>query len=209
MPPHGPGFLGATHSHDPEFPDDNWNLYSMLEESTTALNVTKPEDAVGIFKPFAHRLNPQPELISDADAEIIVVARFTSPVHIRKLMVIGGQEEGHHPATLKCYVNHENVDFSSVEALNHAQLFNLPINEEGFVEFTTVLQPFTNVQTIAFYFPNNHGDEETTVIKYIGMQGEHTHYRREAVNTTYELIGTGEDIKQPDGMHGAHAPSIN
>ena len=181
----------------------------MLDPSTTALNVTKPEDAVGIFKPFAHRLTPHPEIISDADAEVIVIARFTSPVHIRKLMVIGGQEDGHHPASLKCYVNHEGVDFSSVESLNHAQAFNLPINKEGVVEFTTVLNPFTNITTIAFYFPNNHGDEESTVIQYIGMQGEHTHYRREAVNATYELIGTGADIKQPDGVMGAHAPSIN
>ena len=101
MPPHGPGITGATHSHDPQYPDDNWNLYSMLDTTTTALNVTKPSDAVGIFKPFARRFDEQPEIISDADAEIIVIARFTSPVHIRKLMIIGGGEGVHHPSMLK------------------------------------------------------------------------------------------------------------
>jgi hypothetical protein len=44
----GGGCTGATHSHNPEFPDDNWNLYAMIEaETTTALNVTRPTDAVG------------------------------------------------------------------------------------------------------------------------------------------------------------------
>jgi hypothetical protein len=73
MPPHGAGMSGATHSHNPEYPDDNWNLYSMIESTTVAaLNVTRPTDAIGIFKPFVHRLSNEPELISDSDEEIIV-----------------------------------------------------------------------------------------------------------------------------------------
>jgi hypothetical protein len=80
--------LGAGHSHDPEYPDDDWNLYAMLDrDRTTALNVTNPAQAIGIFKPFAMRLTEQPSIISDADPEILVVAAFTSPVHIRKIMV--------------------------------------------------------------------------------------------------------------------------
>ena len=58
MPPHGPGFSGALHSHDAEFPDDDWNLYSMIDlEGVKALNATIPEDAARIFKPFVHRLS--------------------------------------------------------------------------------------------------------------------------------------------------------
>lgn len=73
MSPHGPGMTGATHSHNPEYPDDNWNLYSMIETTTaTALNTTRPTDTLGIFKPFALRISNEPELISDADEEIIV-----------------------------------------------------------------------------------------------------------------------------------------
>jgi hypothetical protein len=45
----------------------------MIEPDTaTALNTTRPTDTLGIFKPFAHRLDNEPELISDADEEIIV-----------------------------------------------------------------------------------------------------------------------------------------
>jgi hypothetical protein len=31
MSPHGAGMIGGTHSHDPQFPDDDWNLYAMLD----------------------------------------------------------------------------------------------------------------------------------------------------------------------------------
>lgn len=200
---------GATHSHDPEFPDDEWNLYSMLDTTTTALNVTKPEDTVGIFKPHARRLEAQPELISDADGEIIVIARFTSPVHVRKIIVIGGRGEEHHPRLLRCYCNQENVDFTSIGALNHSQEFVLPVNNEGHVEFKTAVHPFTNLTTLAFYFPANHGDVDTTVIRYIGMQGEHTHYRREAVDATYEVLCNGQDIAQPEDQLGASMPHMH
>lgn len=196
---------GATHSHDPEFPDDDWNLYSMLDPSTTALNVTKPDDAIRIFKPHAHRLSEDPAIMSDADGEIIVVMRFTSPCHIRKIMVIGGGEDDKHPALLKCYVNKENIDFSSIESFSPAQEFPLPVNTAGTVELITVVQPFTNVTSMAFYFPRNHGEVDQTVIKYIGLQGEHTHYRREAVDTVYEVLCTGQDIQQPeDALGQAH-----
>jgi hypothetical protein len=81
-----------------EYPDDTWNLYTQLEPATTtgtfantircthsptlslitsllttALNATQPSDALGIFKPNAVRLDPNPTLFSDADEELIIV----------------------------------------------------------------------------------------------------------------------------------------
>ena len=206
MPPHGPGFFGALHSHNPEYPDDNWNLYAMIDTTTTtALNVTRPSDAVGIFKPFVHRLTPEPEIISDADEEIIVIVRFTSPVHVRKVMIIGGDEEDQHPSHVKCYANHENLDFTSIGSVRPSQEFNLVLNPQGTVELTTLIHPFTNVTSLTFYFPSNHGNHANTVVKYIGMQGEHTHYRREAVDTVYEVLCNGQDIVQPEGVAGAES----
>jgi hypothetical protein len=34
--PHGPGMIGGIHSHDIQYPDDNWNLYSMLDHEATS-----------------------------------------------------------------------------------------------------------------------------------------------------------------------------
>ena len=211
MAPHGPGMTGATHSHDAQFPEDDWNLYSMLDpEQTTALNATRPRDCIGVFRPWARRLEGEPMLVSDSDHELMITARFTSPVHIRKLMFIGGGGlHEHHPAHVKCYVNHENLDFTSVEATRCVQEFDLPINESGTAEMIASIHPFTNVTVLTLYFTRNHGDDDRTVIQYIGLQGEHTHYRREAVNTTYEVLCTGQDIVQPEEALGGHAGHLH
>jgi hypothetical protein len=39
--------------------------------------------------------------VSDSDEELLIKVFFTSPVHVRKIMVIGGGEEDHHPSHLK------------------------------------------------------------------------------------------------------------
>jgi len=175
----------------------------------TALNVTRPTDAVGIFKPHARRLDAEPVIISDADAEIIVSVRFTSPVSVRRLMVIGGGEDNgaHHPNRMRCYVNNDTIDFNNIEAFRPIQEFNLPINVNGTVELTTALQPFTNITSLTFYFPSNHSDSDITMIRYIGMQGEHTHYRREAVDTVYEVLCNGQDIIQPEDSNNTFSSS--
>ncbi len=209
MPPHGPGLYGAGHSHDPEYPEDNWNLYSMMDrDGTTALNATRPDQAIGIFKPHVLRLSETPAVISDADPELLVIARFTSPVNVRKIMVIGGGAPEQHPCHMKCFVNHEDIDFTNIETIRPSQQFNLPLNEEGLAEITTSLHAFTNVSTLAFYFPMNFGGNPNTVLKYIGLQGDHSHYRREAVDTTYEVLCNGQDICQPEGS-GTNAPHMH
>ena len=201
---------GAGHSHNPEYPDDSWNLYAMLDTNlTTALNATNSTDALGVFKPFARRLETNPQLISDADEELMIVAQFTSPVHIRKIMIIGGGENDKHPSQLKCYVNKDNIDFSSVQSLTPSQAFNLPVNSDGTVELMTVLRPFTNVNSVVFFFPANHGGGDQTIIKYIGMQGEHTHYRRIAVDAVYEVLCNGQDLECHDDELGAQAQHMH
>lgn len=180
MPPHGGSFAGASHSHDPEFPEDTWNLYSMLDPTSTALNTTcnPPEVAIKhVFRPHARMLIPEPDVHSDADKELIFVLRFESPANIRKIMVIGGggEDTSAHPSSLKCYVNEDNVDFSSINSMVPAQNFELPINLDGSVELFTTLRHFTTVNTLVLYFDDNHGDVDSTCIRYIGLQGEKTY----------------------------------
>lgn len=107
-----------------------------------------------------------------------------------EFLFAGDDNEETHPNVLKCFVNRDGIDFTEVAELRPTQVFELPVNPDGSVELITAIHPFTNVNSLAFYFPSNYG-AETTSIKYIGMQGEHTHFRREAVHTTYEVLCTG------------------
>ena len=179
MAPHGPGFSGALHSHDAEYPDDDWNLYAMIDrENVVGLNLDGM-NAMGVFKPFARRLEDLPIIKSDTDEEIIVTIRFTSPCHVRKLMIIGGGEDESHPKTVKCYVNHEGIDFSNVEDFTPAQIFsNLGNNSSGTTElFATPASKFTNIDVLTFYISENHGGD-ATIVQYIGMQGAHALQKR-------------------------------
>ena len=78
MAPHGPGFSGALYSHDAEYPDDDWNLYVMIDRENVVGQIDGM-NAMGVFKPFARRLEDLPIIKSDTDEEIIVTIRFTSP----------------------------------------------------------------------------------------------------------------------------------
>jgi hypothetical protein len=201
MPPHGPGLTGGAHSHDAAYPDDDWNLYSMLNVATsTCLNVVSSQHPLGVFKPFVLRLADTPFINSDVDAEIIVIARFIAPVHPRKIMIIGGgggSSAENHPKRVKLFVNVENVDFTNISTNVASEEFFLPMNADGNFELIiSKVHLFNNVVSLVLYMYENYsGDNDvSTYVKYIGVQGEHTHYRREAVQADYELFCTHQEI---------------
>ena len=78
------------------------------------------------------------------------------------------------------------------------------MNPDGTVELITAVHPFTNINTLTLYITENYG-HETTALRYVGMQGEHTHFRREAVDTIYEVLCNGQDIEQPEDALGGTA----
>lgn len=84
------------------------------------------------------------------------------------------------------------------------QEFELRADTEGVIELTTVFR--APISSLVLYFPSNFGGDNT-IIRYIGMQGEHTHYRREAVDTVYEVLCNGQDIVQPEEQAGSMSHS--
>ena len=186
---HGGGMAGAGHSHDEEYPEDTWNLYSHIE-STEALNATST-NGMAVFKPFVRRLEG-PTIESDGDEELLIKIVFASPCSLRRLMVIGGGTPGHHPSHVKIFVGRPDIDFQSIDDVRPAFASSLPVNQPG-EAYLNVHPPaaFTNVTNLAFFFNANHGNGDATILQYIGMQGDHTHDRRQAVNATYELLSQG------------------
>ena len=203
---HGGGAAGGCHSHSVEYPDDSWNLYQHMERAEV-LNAADGRDAAGVLRPFARRLETDGSLVSDGDEELLVKVTFAAPVSLRRLMVIGGGDEAHHPSRVKVYVNQESLDFQSLEDVRPTYESTLPANPTG--EAYVAVHPtsaFTNITTVAFFFPSNHGDEDETKLQYVGMQGDHSHDKREAVNATYELLCQGHgttvdaDFKMQEGV---------
>jgi hypothetical protein len=204
----------GAHSHDEDYPDDAWSLYQHVDfQASAALNTTLGGACAGdiasrahvaaVLRPHERRLERRPWLASDADEELLLVLKFTSPVHIRRILVIGGGGEGEeagaeelaaHPSHLRCFVNRgENFDFASLNDVEPTQEFDLAVNASCSNEFLTRISAFTNVTTLALYFPANHGDTPSTLLRYVGLQGEHTHHQRVAVHTEYETLSVGDE----------------
>ena len=122
-------------------------------------------------------------------------------VNLRKLMVIGGDEVAHHPSHMKCFVNVENIDFTNISNYTPVEEFNVDVNADGTREIlvANVLR-FNTITTLTLYINSNHGNVDN-VIKYIGMQGEHTHYRREAVKADYEILCSHQNISAQDSKN--------
>ncbi|KAJ8609876.1 hypothetical protein CTAYLR_007501 [Chrysophaeum taylorii] len=190
---HGPGG-GAGHSHSEEYPDDTWNLYQHIAQAD-ALNAVD-NSALSVFRPFARRLETAGSLHSDGDEEMLVKVVFASPCSIRRLMVVGGGNPSHHPRHVRVYVGHEDLDFQSIEDVIPVYETSLPVNQAG--EAYVNVHPtgaFTNVTTVSFFFDANHGSVDETIVQYIGMQGDHTHDKRQAVQAKYELLSQGHGQK--------------
>jgi hypothetical protein len=45
-------------------------------------------------------------------------------------------------------------------------------------------------------------DKHLVPLSLQGLQGDHTHGQRKAVNAVYELIGTADDMQIPGAMQG-------
>eukprot|EP00928_Gymnodinium_smaydae_P006645 TRINITY_DN12365_c0_g1_i1.p2 TRINITY_DN12365_c0_g1~~TRINITY_DN12365_c0_g1_i1.p2 ORF type:complete len:210 (-),score=46.94 TRINITY_DN12365_c0_g1_i1:55-684(-) len=184
-------------SHDAEFPEDTWNLYQHIER-VEGLNVVGDAAAArGVFKPHARRTTVEPFVESDTDGELLLRVWFIAPVNIKRICVasIGGDEDA-QPVGCRCFTGTavEGLSFDGLDDANPAQIIDeIPLDAE--VDESVLLLPryFTQITFLLLYFHGNRGDVEQTRISYIGLQGEHTHAKREAVEAKYELIPNAED----------------
>lgn len=173
-----------------------------------ALNEAEPDSLKHVLRPWHERNNGSlPELESDADEQLLLKIPFTSPVGIRSLCVIGGGDT-QNPATIKAFINKELMDFETAEAATGKavqQVFELvERNPNGDVEYPTKYTKFQNVSTLWLLVQRNFG-ADTTRIRYIGLKGTFTRYKREAVHTVYEARATKASKDVMNAQHNQYA----
>mmetsp|Transcript_98567 Transcript_98567/g.226484 ORF Transcript_98567/g.226484 Transcript_98567/m.226484 type:complete len:217 (+) Transcript_98567:58-708(+) len=162
-------------------------------EACECLNAQEPTRGAQILKPHVHRLTDEPSAVSDTDPDLLFKIRFTAPVELKRIMVIGAGDPRHHPSKMRCFVNMPELDFTSVHDVQATQEFDLPVNQTGEALVHTVAGRFHGIVHLSLLFTENHGDEEQTKIGYIGLQGPHTHHQRIAVDATYEQLCTHDE----------------
>jgi PITH domain len=190
MSGHGGGHACSAecdHSAEADVGSAEWSLYTRVKlDSVVCLNEAEERSGGRVLRPWASRFDRDaPVLRSDCDEQLLLVIPFVAPVKIKSICVIGGGGD-ESPAEVKSFVNREGMDFGAAETSECVQKWELVENNgDGRIEYPTRFSRFQNVSTLTLFFNRNFG-AETTVIQYIGLKGEYTEYKREAVESVYE-----------------------
>lgn len=192
------------HAHEGEDDGEAWSLYSQVDlNRAVVLNEATPNSLRNVMRPWHQRCDANlATLRSDADEQLLIKIPFVSPVNIRSLCVIGAGDM-ENPATVKAFINVEIMDFSAAENKKPVQVFELvERNVDGAVEYPTKFTRFQNISTLWLFISRNFGADITDV-RYIGLKGVYTKYKREAVHTVYESrpMKAANDIKN---VHMGH-----
>ncbi|KAF6003228.1 PITH domain-containing protein 1 [Cyanidiococcus yangmingshanensis] len=177
----------------------NTDLYAYIDIArVTALN--DGGTASRALVPYRER-NPTGDYVCQtvADPQLIMYVPFSVTVKVTHIAVAGpSNETAYWPATMRAYVNRENLDFTSIEQIQCSQSWSLANTRHQDVEALYATRPskFQNVQSITLFFPENmSGDEACTRIEHVGFYGTATGYRRAPVVAVYEARPLATDSR--------------
>eukprot|EP01071_Lankesteria_metandrocarpae_P003992 Lankesteria_metandrocarpae@DN3312_c0_g1_i2.p2 len=188
--------IGCGCVHESELVGLPFLLNHIDKAGLRALNEAESGSCPRVFKSYNDRLRD--DLGScrsdeDSESELIVHVPFVSPSHIGSLHVIGGEGDT-HPRKLCIYRDEEQLDFASLPDTEPTQQLDLVPDYHGAIEYPLAAHKFRNVQCLALHF-DGASDTEFIEIFFIGLRGESTGYKRQAVVTTYEAQANPSDHK--------------
>ncbi|KAI0484265.1 DUF1000-domain-containing protein [Xylariaceae sp. FL0804] len=194
---HG-GHDHGEHDHsDDVTPALQFSLYRHVRfDDVSTLN--EAETGAGravVRKTWAERLQPQPELASDADAQLLMNVPFTGQVKLHSIL-LRSSPSASAPRTLHVFINREDLDFDAAEELQPAQAFELAQTSEV-QELPVKRALFGKCQRLTLFFVDNFADEddeeEATRLSYLGFRGEWMQLGRAPANILYEAAPNPSD----------------
>jgi len=192
------------HSCEEHSCSSDWSLYQHIDlPKVKALNESVTGSVKSVFKAWEHRLNNSEGFLesNEDDPELLVYIPFTSDVKIKSISIIGGAG-GTSPSKMRAFINRDSIDFSDAQNMQSVQEWELAENLQGVLEYQTRYSRFQSVANLTLHFPENFGGE-TTQIYYIGLKGEATQLKRDAVaKIVYEVIPNPSDHKTPNDAGG-------
>ncbi|CCL99588.1 uncharacterized protein FIBRA_01606 [Fibroporia radiculosa] len=148
------------------------NLYTSIDKTNVhGLNLTVPEDAQAIIKPWNERNDTSHSAESGVDDQIIIHVPFTQNVRVRSVLLKLGRGEV-APRHLRIYANHTNiVDFAEAEDVAPAMDLSLLEGEIGVTEYPMRNAAFANIHSLSLFFSEAVGGEFITIY-YLGFRGD-------------------------------------
>ncbi|ROT39390.1 DUF1000-domain-containing protein [Sodiomyces alkalinus F11] len=198
---HGHGDHGHDHDHDHSddiTPALQKSLYQQInfDEIVTLNEAVSDSGKAIVKKTWMERMDDSPELESDADEQLLMNVPFTAQVKLHSILLRTSTSPS-APKTLKLFQNRDDIDFSTAEDAEPAQVFELSQTSD-LQEIPVRRALFAKVRRLALFFPDNfgHGDEEdedVTRLAYVGFKGEWTALGRAPAQIIYEAAARPSD----------------
>ncbi|KAF9474433.1 DUF1000-domain-containing protein [Pholiota conissans] len=162
------------------------NLFGVIDrDNVYGLNLTVPEDAKEVIKPWDLREDNTKYIDSSVDDQLIVHIPFTENVRIKSILLKLGRGET-TPRHLRIYANHSTiVDFGEAETTKPQLNISILEGETGVVEYPMRVASFTSVHSLSLFFGDSVGGDVSRVY-YIGFKGDMRSTKRE-VNSKLEV----------------------
>jgi len=156
------------------------NLYSSINKHNVhGLNLTVPEDAQAVIKPWEERDDTSKSAESGVDDQVIIHVPFTQNVRVKSILLKLGRGEV-TPRRLRIYANHTNiVDFEEAEEFTPQLNISLLEGEVGVMENPMRSASFANVHSLSLFFSDAVGGESLRIY-YIGFRGDSRTQRKDA-----------------------------
>ncbi|KDQ58525.1 hypothetical protein JAAARDRAFT_34339 [Jaapia argillacea MUCL 33604] len=162
------------------------NLFGVIDKDKVhGLNLTVPEDAKEVIKPWDERDDTTKFADSNVDDQIIIHVPFVQNVRIKALLLKLGRGET-TPRQLRIYANHPNiVDFSDAENISPQLNISLLEGEVGVAEYPLRVAAFANINSLSLFFGDSSGGDLSRIY-YLGFKGD-TRTPRKEVNSKLEI----------------------
>ncbi|KAL5499061.1 hypothetical protein ACEPAH_1579 [Sanghuangporus vaninii] len=151
---------------------DTANLFHVIDrDNVHGLNLTVPEDAKALIKPWDEREDTTRYADSGVDDQMVIHVPFIQNVRVRSILLKLGRGDL-TPRHLRIYANHSYiVDFAEAETTKPQLNISLLEGETGVAEYPLRAAAFANVHSLSLHF-NEAVGEEVSRLYYIGFKGD-------------------------------------
>jgi hypothetical protein len=194
---------GDGHDHTDDITPALQNLlYEQIDFSKlVTLNEDESNSGRAICqKTWAQRLDPEPELKSSADEQLLMIVPFTGQVRLHSILIRTSPSPS-CPKTLKVFLNADAMDFDTASDATPTQ--ELSISQTSEVQEIPVKRAhFNTTHSLALFFEDNWsaGEEEETRISYLAFKGDFMKLNKEPVSVMYEAAANPSDHKTIVGI---------
>ncbi|KAH9478733.1 PITH domain-containing protein [Psilocybe cubensis] len=159
---------------------DASNLFRVIDrDNVHGLNLTVPEDAKEVIKPWDEREETTKFIESNVDDQLIIHIPFTQNVRIKSVLIKLGRGEV-TPRHLRIYTNHNHiVDFADTENTKPQLNISLLEGETRVVEYPLRVASFVSVHSLSLFFSDSIGGDVSRLY-YLGFKGDMRSVKREA-----------------------------